>query len=97
MQNKLANWKIQDIHSTYKIYGNQLREYADTADRFEINIPMDKELKEFILTPGSVIPTRDLQHADFVNRWFRDIQKIVRHLNTLDREIARRNKLVGVM
>lgn len=97
MQNKLGNWKWQEIHAMYKVYGEQLREYADTAERFEIAIPMDKELREFATTPGALIPTRDLQHADFVNRWFRDVKRIVGQLKALDREIARRNKLIGVM
>jgi len=94
MKSKLSSWSWQDIHCVYQTFSNQLMEYKMVADRFEIPVPMDKELRT--MTHG-IVKAKDQQFQDFINRWFRDVNKIVGQLSVLDREIARRNKLIGVM
>lgn len=85
----LAAWSIQEIQALYLIYGRQLEEYKDIADRFEINLPVEAE-------PGEVIPV-PVGAESFVNSWYNTVHKINSQIRVLDAEISRRNTLVGVM
>lgn len=91
----LASWSWQDLTRVYRIFGQQLIDYKDIADRFEIAIPM--EYPKLDLKPGDVISVADANHLDFIGRWYRDVVRANNQLKALDREIARRNNLIGVM
>ncbi len=84
MENNLGSWSWQDIQTVYAGYGKQLNEFA--------RIKKAVGLQEVKLD----IRNSDLQNI-FVLRFTRDIQKIDMNLALLDREIARRNNLIGVM
>ena len=89
MQNKLGNWKWQDIQLTYQVLANQLMEYKEVADRFEMDLPLKPKVGEpIVYADGSL---------DFIHHFYAGVNRINNHLNVLDREIARRNKLIGVM
>lgn len=80
----------------YGIYGRQLEDYRDLADRFELGLPLHKN-QPLRLKPGDLITVADAGHYAFVGAFTRDVTRINDHLRVLDTEIARRNKLIGVM
>lgn len=49
-----------------------------------------------ILKPGGFLIYEDSK-AEVAGRWILDFHGVNKHLQVLDREIARRNKLIGVM
>lgn len=90
MLDALQSWSWQDIQSVYAILGQQLREYKDTADRFEIKLPIR-------VKPDQIIPYGGPIQANFIERWYLGVNRLVMQLDALDYEIARRNNLIGVM
>lgn len=91
MLETLKSWSWQDIQAVYEVLGHQLRDYKDTADRFELKLPMR-------LKPGAVLPLDgDPQRAEFVGRWYLGVNRLNMQIDALDYEISRRNKLIGVM
>lgn len=89
LKHSLANWNIQEIQGVYKIYGNMLKEYEGIANRLGIELPVKIE-------PGQILAINS-QRAEIVSRMYLDVKRLNTQLAALDREIARRNVLVGVM
>lgn len=85
----LGNWSWQDIQRVYRILGTQLEGYADIAGRFEIQLPLKPK-------PGEIIRYANGEEK-FVSSFYAGVCRINAHLAVLDDEIARRNKLIGVM
>lgn len=83
MAPSLSNWSWQSIMKTYKLLGSQLSEYHGLRQR--INIPRNI----------------DFGYDDHTNvliiHFWRDVERLDEQLACLDKEIARRNNLVGVM
>lgn len=87
--NHLAKLSWQQIAQVYKKYGNQLNEYRAIAIRFDLDLPIK-------FRPGEIFEyTPDF--ADFLGRYVLGVSKLNKQLAVLDTEIARRNKLIGVM
>lgn len=76
-------WSYQKITRAYKILGKQLQEYEGVRDRIEIPSAMDIDYTD--------------QDNIFIARFWREVHEVNDSLVALDQEIARRNKLVGVM
>lgn len=83
MEPLLNSWSWQSIQDTYRIYGKMLREY----DGFK---------KRCYLPDNINIGYTDETNV-FITRFNEEVGRIDRHLSTMDREIARRNSLIGVM
>jgi len=79
----LSSWSWGDIQKMYAIYGKQLQECAGVAQRIEI--------------PSNI----DINYSDndnvFILRFWREVKKLDAFVAALDREIARRNALIGVI
>lgn len=86
----LQSWSWGDIQAVYKVLGHQLKDYKDTADRFEIDLPIR-------VKPGEMIQYGGPQSRHFIERWYLGVNRIVMQIDALDYEIARRNNLIGVM
>jgi hypothetical protein len=84
----LMHWSWQDIHKAYQVQAKLLNEYADAARRcgFTFPVPM-----------GVVTAYQDPGERLFIEMVYVGVQPIERRLRALDAEIARRNKLIGVM
>lgn len=89
MEQLLIKWSWQEIFAVYKIYGDQLIEYKRIAETFDLELPVR-------IKPGELIGYSDEKVA-FIDRWLGDVIKVNRYIDVLDQEIARRNKLIGVM
>jgi len=78
----LSSWSWQDIILLYIVYGNMINEMLEIRKRINI-----------------VEPNIDFDDPTniFLMRFHTDGMKISRNLDALDREIARRNKLIGVV
>lgn len=83
------SWSWQNIQAVYQILGRQLNEYKEIADRFEMDLPLKPR-------PGEIIQYAD-GSTDFIHHFYAGVSRINEHLRALDQEIARRNKLIGVM
>lgn len=82
MQGSLPSWSWQDIQRIYGILGQMLSEYHNVHKRIGVPQP------HIELTDESNI---------FLFRFWGDVNRINDQLKALDREIARRNNLMGVM
>lgn len=87
--NKLISWRIQDIKKVYQTFGVQLDGLRDDAERIGISLPLE-------ITVGTLIGVEDPKD-DRVFYILKTASEINEHLKVLDKEIARRNSLVGVM
>lgn len=87
--NKLLSWKIQDIKKVYQTFGIQLEGLRDDAERIGVSLPLG-------VTVGTLIGVEDPKD-DRIFYILKTASEINRHLKVLDAEIARRNKLVGVL
>lgn len=67
----------------YRIYGEQIQEYAGVAERIEIPSTIDINLSD--------------NDNIFILRFWRDVKRIDAQIRVLDAEINRRNNLVGVV
>jgi len=78
----LRAWSWQDIISLYIVYGMMINEMLEIRKRINI-----------------VEPNIDFDDPTniFLMRFHTDGMKISRNLEALDREIARRNNLIGVV
>lgn len=80
---QLSSLSWQSIQGIYAILGQRMQEYNDLQKRIGI--------------PGTV----DINFPDDKNililRFWRDVTKVNEEIKLLDAEIARRNKLIGVM
>lgn len=92
----LMSWSWGDIQRAYIVYGAQLEDYSGIGKRF--NVPAmgeeDTAMQIYMENPDSELV---IKREDFIARFYYDIGKINLWIKTLDTEIARRNKLVGVM
>lgn len=84
MNPTLAKWSWQDIQKVYATLGAQYTEFNRIKATFGL-----EELKLNINYP-------DLKNI-FIIRALRDIKRLDLQIAALDKEIARRNKLLGVM
>lgn len=82
MTPKLASWSWDHLTGVYQILGDMLEEYRGLHER--INFPKP-----------------NIEHSDDLNilllRFWGDVKRINDQLEELDREIARRNNLIGVI
>lgn len=82
MQGNLQSWSWGDIQSIYAILGRMLGEYNGVHQRINV-------------------PTARIEYSDHENifflRFWGDVRRINDQIKCLDREIARRNRLIGVM
>ena len=82
MRGNLQSWSWGDIQSIYTILGNMLKEYDGVNRR-------------------CAVPTANVKYQDqeniFFLRFWTDVKKINEQIKCLDREIARRNNLIGVI
>lgn len=88
-QKSLNSWSWKSIHDVYAILGRQLKEYERVARAVGLKLPV-------LVKPGELIEM-PMDKATFVARWYLDVNRINRQIQCLDKEIARRNKLVGVV
>lgn len=83
MENNLQAWSWQDIINIYRILGRQLKEYER----------IKKSIRIGMVARGFNSLALD---AYFFNEAFtRDVRRLDAQVAALDREIARRNQLVG--
>lgn len=82
MRGSLGSWSWRDIQTIYSILGGMLAEYDGVNRRCSV-------------------PTANIKYADqeniFFLRFWGDVRKINEQIKALDREIKRRNNLIGVM
>lgn len=84
MKTPLSSWSWGDITRVYKSFSDQYQE----IDRVSKSVGIRKlEVN---------IDYLDLKNI-FILRALRDVRKIEAHIAVLDAEIARRNKLIGVI
>lgn len=81
-KSNLASWSWKDIQDVYTSIGLVLQSYQLIGMRIEI--------------PQAHIDRTDEENT-FILRWHTDIKRCDAQLAALDAEIARRNKLLGVM
>lgn len=86
MSNRLAKYSIQQLQAIYTVFGNELKEYEDVAKRIGLKLPLNGALP--FTHPGE---------EEVCARWYLGVNEINRKIKTLDREISRRNNLVGVL
>lgn len=79
----LGNFKMQDILALYKILNKQLQDQVGLKKRFKIKDQIDFSYSD--------------EENSFILHFNRDTARILAQVKILDREIARRNKLIGVM
>ena len=84
MEPKLASWSWQEIQGVYITYGKQLKEY----ERIKKSLGLDKVEPEI---------ENSESRKNFIEWFVRDVKKIDASIAELDREIARRNNLIGVV
>jgi hypothetical protein len=81
----LKKFKVQDIAGAYKKLGREMQEY-------------DRIKNKFLRGRVFVLDSLEFLHfKDFENRWVIGVVKTNNMLSVLDKEIARRNKLIGVL
>lgn len=82
-QKSLSSWSWKSIHGTYRAYATLLKKYESYQKR--CNIP--REINIMFSDHDNLV----------IIRFWRDVNRIDAHLSVLDKEIARRNSLVGVV
>lgn len=82
MAPRLANWSWQDIMGVYRVYGGMLQKYNALKIRCHI--------------PNKIDFSYSNENNLLIMRFNRDVIKIDSFVTELDREIARRNSLLGV-
>mgnify|MGYP001562020752 FL=1 len=82
MQGNLQSWSWGDIQAIYAILGRQLQEYDNVNKRIGI--------------PKPHIELSDESNI-FILRFWRDVKRLNEQVKCLDREIKRRNNLIGVI
>ena len=82
MRGNLQSWSWKDIQSIYAIIGRQLAEYNGVHQRVNV--------------PHAHIDNSDQENIFFLRFWG-DVKRLDEQIQCLDREIARRNNLIGVM
>lgn len=88
----LARWSWQEIIKVYRHFGEQLKEYQRLKPVFGVDDEIDLTPR-----PGMIIPVASFEQALAVGRWLQDVSRINDQIKALDQEIARRNKMIGVM
>ena len=88
----IKSWSWGDIIAVYRILGSQLSEYKRIAEFIDPHQYVDLNPK-----PGAIIPIAKFEHALWVGAWHRSVTRINEQIDCLDKEIARRNNLIGVM
>lgn len=83
MKNSLSNWSWDEITRAYWAFGSLLEEYAGYKKR--CNIP--EQIRIMYSDDENI----------FIMQFNKDIKRIDANLAELDKEIARRNKLIGVV
>lgn len=82
MRGNLQSWSWGDIQRIYAILGGMLSQYQGINDRIGV--------------PRAHIAYQDHENIFFIRFW-QDVKRINEQLQCLDREIARRNNLIGVI
>lgn len=82
MRGNLQSWSWRDIIVIYSIIGAMLSEYNGIHQRIGV--------------PKPNVKNSDQENIFFIRFW-RDAYKLEQQLRYLDREITRRNKLIGVV
>ena len=80
---KLSKWSWQEIQGVYRVYGQQLKHYQQLKNRIDIPETMHIEYTD--------------ESNIFISRFWREIKRLDLSVTQLDREISRRQKLIGVM
>jgi hypothetical protein len=73
----------------YYFYGIQISEMQQLAKRLNVKLPLNREVEGLL----QMHP----QRAELVAKLFLDAKRVYAQVAVLDREIERRNALVGVM
>ena len=92
----IRSWSWQSIQSFYKVLGIQLEGYGDIADRFELQLPLDRPTVRQ-LKPGDIVTVAESGRYTFVARLCTEVKLVNDQLNVLDAEISRRSQLIGIM
>lgn len=79
----LSSWSWASIHKTYAAYATLLKKYEGYQKRCSIPKSMDINFSD--------------ENNILIARFWRDVKRIDAQLAVLDKEIARRNQLVGVI
>lgn len=82
MRGNLQSWSWKDIQHIYQIIGSQMNEYSGIHQRIGV--------------PKPNVKNSDQENIFFIRFW-RDVSRLEEQLSALDREISRRNKLIGVV
>lgn len=82
VMSNIESWSWKDIMIIYRILGRQLSEYNGVHQR--IGVPKPR------------IDFADCENIFFIRFW-QDVRRINEQIKCLDKEIARRNNLMGVM
>lgn len=96
MSNDLSNLRSvswQTLTDLLMVYGEQLINYQEVAKTFKIDLPITSN------SIVKVVPRRQKNSLeyDFIRRFILGIQSIYAQVDVVNREISRRNKLIGVM
>jgi len=83
--NNLQSWRWQNIIQIYKVYGEALQEYARLKKSIQLEW-LDNGLNELSACA-----------FDFDQHFKADVEMLNFLIHDLDLEIARRNKLIGVV
>ena len=79
----IKSWSWKDIHSIYRIIGDQLQLHYAVSVRCGI--------------PKSISIDFSDENNIFIIRFHQDVGRLGEQIDALDREILRRNSLIGVM
>jgi hypothetical protein len=82
-QKSLSSWSWKNIQSVYAILGKQLQEHESVRQRCSIPRQINIHFSD--------------SDNSLILRFWRDVNRVEAQLQALDKEIARRNKLVGVI
>lgn len=83
MGQSLNSWSWGSIIKTYRLLGGQLQEYQGLNQRIHI--------------PKNINFEYDDHTNVLIIHFWRDVNRLNEQLGCLDKEIARRNNLIGVM
>jgi hypothetical protein len=89
MERSLISWSWKDIQKSYLTHAEQLAECQRLAIVLNLTLPLEHEMKD--------LPKMRSDRALVVSKLFRDVKRVNTHLSVLEREIERRNSLVGVL
>jgi hypothetical protein len=89
MVRSLNSWSWFEIQQAMKYYNNRFQEIKNLAERLEIKFPLHIAIEGI----SEMHPDR----AEIVSRMFYEVKGMADHVDLLNREIKRRNALIGVI